>query len=472
MQGGAMEINPQIGPLSDGSLPAAATPRFKPCSCCPFNPKDWPQSDAEVKILPCMTTCPYCGMKCSQAWRLRKHIKKSALHKPQHLTVEGTKVTSLHRATYDASVGRFKPCECCVIRPGDWPESNAEVVTRPCMKACPYCGRIFAGTQQLRHHITLSQSHRYQRLTAKAGGYSGRKRLPTTGPPTGTYEFSIYENFGSNDSGTTEPVLSGLSSAAAQNYAHHTGNQRYDMNQGRIPSFFSNDGHSNTYRSPYASSFSAVGQNGAQDAANQKAPVNYAFPRNNGHSNTYISPYASSFSAVVQNGAQDAANQKAPVDHASPRPDHQVSDPESPLSEHSSWSNLSQEGNDSIAKTLTGSRVGHSSQSNFISDDHMKIAEALPVSRSTATTQNDIRDCGSQTFPGDLPQPDSHKGIPAYAAEAFRNTIKSNLAALCSDIIETARSDLPRARRDLGELKEITNQYFSAAESAFDSIHD
>ena len=87
-----MENDLQIDPLVNGSLPAGATPRFKPCRCCTFDPNDWPRSDAKVKIRSCMTTCPYCGVRFGKVSHLREHVRVSALHGQRRLTVVATRV--------------------------------------------------------------------------------------------------------------------------------------------------------------------------------------------------------------------------------------------------------------------------------------------------------------------------------------------------------------------------------------------
>ncbi|KFZ13282.1 hypothetical protein V502_06708 [Pseudogymnoascus sp. VKM F-4520 (FW-2644)] len=59
---------------------------------------------------------------------------------------------------------RFKPCDCCDFRPHEWPDSNATLHIRPCMRRCPYCGVTVADASKLRRHLTKILAHEAQNL--------------------------------------------------------------------------------------------------------------------------------------------------------------------------------------------------------------------------------------------------------------------------------------------------------------------
>ncbi|KFZ05846.1 hypothetical protein V501_07975 [Pseudogymnoascus sp. VKM F-4519 (FW-2642)] len=464
MQGGAMENDLQCDPLPNGSLLAGATPRFKPCRCCTFDPNDWPQSDAKVKI---------------------------PLHGPQRLTVVATRVRNLYQAAYDSSVRLFRPCQCCVLDPDDWPQSNAEIVIRPCMTACPYDGHVFQSSCKLRRHIAEFQAHKARNLTARAMVGRDRKRPSTAvaqkeahnasnqGSPMDEDSADSGDDSG-NDGDFVENILPGLS-AAAQNNAHETGNQTYPRSQRPLLSIQGKNDHVHLTGSLRSSFSSTAVQNGALDTVKQESPIKHISSigrvpsisdhqgRNQGssvsrfsgsnsssgnHGNIAGTFSLSSFSAAAQSDARDADYQNFPIKNISPI------DQEPRRSDHQTYNQ--------------GSRMDQGSpRSNYGTNNQRRLVETLARGHSSAAAQNNIHDCGSQTHAmSQPPEPDQHKGIPAYAAEALRNTIKVSLATLCSDFMATAHSDLPRAQRDLDDLKQITNQYFSATESSFDIIRD
>ncbi|OBT70764.1 hypothetical protein VF21_10214 [Pseudogymnoascus sp. 05NY08] len=399
----------------------------------------------------------------------------------------------LDKSAYDASVGRVKPCQCCVLYPDDWPESNAKVVIRRCMRACPYCGSVFQDPYRLRRHIAEFQAHKARNLTARNERNHDRRRprmamaqneaheADNPGSPMDE-DSSDSENDSGSDGDFPETILESRSAAAAQNDAHDAGNQTHPMGQSPLSSIHSKNGRSNLDGSVRSSFSSAAVQNDAHDAFKQEysmdhlPPIGHVPPRSdhqgnnrvyptshgpfwsnsgfNYHGNTAETAHLGSPWAAAQNNAHDAVNQNSPMHYISPigrvppRSDYQSSYPGPPMSQDSP-------------------------RPSYGTKNQNHLAESLPSGRFSATTQNNVRDCGSQTHAmSQPPQPDQHKGIPAYAAEDLRNTMKISLATLCSDIMATAHSDHPRARRDLDDLKEIANQYFSATESSFDIIRD
>ncbi|OBT53442.1 hypothetical protein VE04_06399 [Pseudogymnoascus sp. 24MN13] len=400
-------------------------------------------------------------------------------------------LSSLFQAAYDSSVRLFRPCQCCVLDPDDWPQNNAEIVIRPCMTACPYDGHVFQSSCKLRRHIAEFQAHKARNLTARAMVGRDRKRPSTAvaqneahnasnqGSPMDEDSADSGDDSG-NDGDFVENILSGLS-AAAQNNAHETGNQTYPRSQSPLLSIQGKNDHVHLTGSLRSSFSSTAVQNGALDTVKQESPIKHissigrvpSIPdhqgRNQGssvsrlsgsnsssgnHGNIAGTFSLSSFSAAAQSDGRDAVNQNFPIKNISPI------DQEPRRSDHQTYNQ--------------GSRMDQDSpRSNYGTNNQRRLVETLAMGHSSAAAQNNIHDCGSQTHAmSQPPEPDQHKGIPAYAAEALRNTIKVSLPTLRSDFMATAHSDLPRAQRDRDGLKQITNQYFSATESSFDIIRD
>lgn len=268
---------------------------------------------------------------------------------------------------------------------------------------------------------------------------------------------------------SVETILESRSTVAAQNDSNDTGNQTPPKSQTPVLSIHNRIDSSHLARRARSSVSLTAVHNGADDAVRQVSPVDHisplrqVLPRSENQDSNEGSPMSqcssrsnslfddqsgitgtfplSHSSTTAQNDARDAVNQTSPKNHISPIGQG------SPIDQNSSSSNYGS--NDSSHLVVT------------------------PSSCSSAAAQENVRDTGCQIFPMERPPQEDHfNGIPSYAAEALRNTIKISLSTLCSDFMATAHSDLPRARRDLGDLKEIANHYFSTTETAFDFIHD
>lgn len=276
--------------------------------------------------------------------------------------------------------------------------------------------------------------------------------------------------YGDNDNESIETILESRTTVAALNDASDTENQTYPTSQSHLLSIDGKIDRIHPARGALSSVSLASVHNGADDAVRQVSPMDHnsplrQVPPRSGHqgsiegspmsqcysrSNSLFddqsdiigtSPLSHS-SKTAQNDARDAVNQTSPKNHISPNGQG------SPMDQNSSCS-------------------------NYGSNDSSHLVVTPHSSCSSSASQENVRDAGCQTFPSERPPQEDHfNGIPSYAAEALRNTIKISLSTLCSDFMATAHSDLPRARRDLDDLKEIANQYFSTTESSFDIIHD
>ncbi|OBT65284.1 hypothetical protein VE03_04600 [Pseudogymnoascus sp. 23342-1-I1] len=313
--------------------------------------------------------------------------------------------------------------------------------------------------------------------------------------------------------------------ALAQNEAHDAGGQGSPMDEDPSNSGDDSDNYDEFAETIFESRSTVAAQNDANDTGNQnpmsQSPLLSIHGKIDG--SRLDGRVGSSVSmGALHNGAGDAVKQVSPMDHVSPMgqvpptSDHHRSNEGSPMSQCSSWSDslfgdhsdvtestplshystaAQNDAPDVVNETSTmhrispigqvppgfgcqssnrGSPIGQDSpSSNYGSDDQSHVVLTPPSSRSSGTSQENVCDAGCQTFPMPPPPREDHfNGIPSYAAEALRSTIKISLSTLCSDFMATAQSDLPRARRDLDELKEIANQYFSATEGSFDITHD
>ncbi|KFY19078.1 hypothetical protein V493_08160 [Pseudogymnoascus sp. VKM F-4281 (FW-2241)] len=217
---------------------------------------------------------------------LRDHLRRNALHRAQHLTVVATTVEK-PQATLDASVGRYRPCECCVLDPGDWPWSNAEVVLRPCTKACPYCGRVFYSAYKLQKHINLSQAHTWQKLKARGVSSNRNTRRFIIGVAQNEAHDASNQgspiNKNSSNSGAdggdngdfAETNIENHSSAAPQNDAHDTRNQTHPISESPLLSIDSRNDHSHLASNARSVFCLTAVQSGAHDDARQESPMNH-----------------------------------------------------------------------------------------------------------------------------------------------------------------------------------------------------